>query len=61
MCRRRQEELDSQGPVTASDVIMEEMCSAGARSAPDDPSHVPRPILHKANHHVQRAIRKTLG
>ena len=61
MCRRRQEELDSQGPVTASDVIMEEMCRAGARSAPNHPSHVPRPILHKASHHVQRAIRKTFG
>ena len=61
MCRRRKEELESQGPVTGSDVIMEEMCRAGARSAPSHPSHVPRPVLHKASHHVQRGIRKSFG
>lgn len=59
MCRTRQQELSLPGQVTASDVIMEEMCKAGdalARSAPGNDNQKPRHMLHKAGQYIRKSL-----
>ena len=59
MFSRRQQELSPPGRVTASDVIMEEMCKAGdsvARAAPSNDNQKARHMLHKAGQYIRKSL-----